>query len=168
MIEIYIDLTEVKELAKKYGRAPEILQRETLRTMHEVVGLTERAVVFSTPVGATGELRGSIEGLVTETREGIEGRVAVTGPAMAYVDPVEFGSRPHWPPVDPIRFWVLRKLGVPVDEVPSVAFLVSRKISRVGTPAQKMFSQGWLEAEPKVMSMFAVMCYRAVEGIEKG
>ena len=168
MMEIYIDLSEVKKLAEKYGRAPEILQRETLRTMHEAVGLTERAVVLYTPVGATGQLRGSIEGLVTETREGIEGRVAATGAAVSYVDPVEFGSRPHWPPVDPIRFWVLRKLGVPIDEVPSVAFLISRKISRLGTPAFHMFEQGWTEAEPKVMSMFNVMCYRLVEGIEKG
>lgn len=168
MIEIYIDLTEVKDLAEKYGRAPEILQRETLRTMHEAVGLTERTVVFYTPVGATAQLRQSIEGLVTETPDGVEGRVAATGPAMTYVDPVEFGSRPHWPPVEPIRFWVLRKLGVPVDEVPGVAFLVSRKISRVGTPAFHMFEQGWLEAEPKVMSMFNVMCYKVVEGIEKG
>ncbi len=168
MIEIYIDLSEVKELAKKYGRAPAILHQETLRTMHEAVGVTERAVVFYTPVGATGQLRQTIEGLVTETRDGIEGRVAATGAAVSYVDPVEFGSRPHWPPYAPIAFWVLRKLGVPVDEVPQVAHKVMAKIARVGTPAFHMFEQGWIEAEPKVMSMFNVLCYKVVEGIEKG
>lgn len=167
MIEVYIDLTEVAKLAKKYGRGPEVVERETGRTMKGATEFAARKVQFHTPVGATQDLKKGVEPIVTKIKGGFEGRVTVTGRGMGYAEFVEFGTRPHWPPVEPIRLWVLRKLGVPAEEVPGVAFLVSRKIARVGTPAQRMFEQGWIEAEPKVMSLFNVMAYRVVEGIEK-
>jgi len=166
-VEIHIDFREVVKLAKKYDRGPKIVEQATYVTMFAGMALTKRRVQQFTPVGATGELRRGISWEVTKSREAIEGRVTVTGPALSYVEPVEFGSRPHWPPVEPIRYWVLRVLGVPAEEVSRVAFLVSRKIARIGTPKFRMFEQGWAEAEPKVMSLFNVMCYKVVEGIER-
>lgn len=166
-MEIYIDLRDIAKLAKKYDRGPEIVEKEAHATMLEGMALTAPKVQYYTPVGATGELRRDVSWEVTKSGEVIEGRVTVTGPALEYAEPVEFGSRPHWPPVEPIQFWVMRKLGIPVEEAPRVAFLVSRKISRIGTPKFRMFEQGWAEAEPKVMSLFNVMCYKVVEGIEK-
>lgn len=142
--------------------------------MHESVQIVERAVVSYTPRGATGQLRQGIIGLVEDIPEGVQGRVTpgevvplAIGPAMAYADCVEFGTRPHWPPPEPIRYWVQRVKRVSAEDVVRVAFLVSRKISRVGTPAFRMFAQGWAETEPKVMSIFNVMTYKIVEGIER-
>lgn len=166
MIEIEIDLSEVLRAAKKWDLARGIVTKETLRTMHEVVALVERIVVSYTPVGATEQLRQGIEGTVTTARDLVEGRVTVVGPAVAYAESVEFGSRPHWPPPEPIRYWVLRVKRPAIEEVPKIAFLVSRKIARIGTPAHRMFQQGWAEAEPKVMSMFQRLSYKIVEGIE--
>lgn len=168
MIEIYIDLSEVEELAKKYGRGPEIIDKEAMRTMKEGTLLTERLVKLGLePHQATGMLYSSIYSSVYHIQDGIEGIITAKLPGKRYVEFVEFGTRPHWPPVEPIRFWVLQKLRPPVEEVPGIAFLVGRKISRVGTPARRAFEQGWLEAEPKVMSMFNVMAYKVVEGIER-
>lgn len=61
---------------------------------------------------------------------------ATVGSNLMYAKPVEHGSKPHWPPLAPIELWVRRKLRVPAARSKSVAFLVARKISRRGTPAQ--------------------------------
>jgi phage gpG-like protein len=65
------------------------------------------------------------------------GEVAATvGSNLVYAKPVEYGSRPHFPPVAPLELWARRKLGVPARRARSVAFAVARKIARRGTPAQ--------------------------------
>lgn len=60
-----------------------------------------------------------------------------------YLRYLEYGTKPHWPPVQPILKWV-RDKGLPTKEktgnktLPTekqLAFLVSRKISREGTKA---------------------------------
>lgn len=61
---------------------------------------------------------------------------ATVGSNLQYAKPIEYGSRPHFPPLAPIELWVRRKLRVPANRVRSVAFLVARKIARHGTPAQ--------------------------------
>lgn len=48
-----------------------------------------------------------------------------------YARPVEEGSEPHWPPIEPLRGWARRVLG---DE--SAAYAVQAKIAAKGTPAQ--------------------------------
>jgi len=53
-----------------------------------------------------------------------------------YASAVEHGTRPHYPPFDPIRRWVWLKrggLGVSDKEVDSTAWAIVRKIGRVGT-----------------------------------
>lgn len=45
-----------------------------------------------------------------------------------YAAAVEFGSRPHFPPVEALKDWAAEKLG---DE--DLAFVIARKISMVGT-----------------------------------
>ena len=56
-----------------------------------------------------------------------------------YAAAVEFGTRPHRPPFQPIRRWVWLKrrgLGVSSKEVDSVAWAIVQKIARVGTKKQ--------------------------------
>lgn len=53
-----------------------------------------------------------------------------------YAKAVEFGTRPHRPPIAPIKRWVWLKrrgLGVTEKEVNSVAWAIVEKIARVGT-----------------------------------
>ena len=58
---------------------------------------------------------------------------------------LEYGTRPHWPPMDPIKKWAKRVLH---DE--SAAYPVAWAISRRGTRAHHMFRNAWREVKPKV------------------
>lgn len=57
--------------------------------------------------------------------------VSIVGAGAKHMKYPETGTRPHWPPPEPIRRWAKRKLG---NE--KLGFLVSRKISQKGTPAK--------------------------------
>lgn len=53
--------------------------------------------------------------------------------AAKYGAVIEFGRRPGtFPPVEPIRLWVRRKLKVQAADVKGVAYLVGRKIKQQG------------------------------------
>lgn len=47
---------------------------------------------------------------------------------------VEFGTRPHWAPIEPLKDWARRVLG---DE--DAAYPVQKKIAKKGTPFQPFF-----------------------------
>ena len=102
-------------------------------------------LVRRTPSGATGFLR---QGVTYERKfagsEGASGRVGFTGPGSAYAEAVEFGARPHWPPIAPIRHWAQRVLG---DA--SAAYPIAAAIAKRGTPAQKMVERTGTEAGPQ-------------------
>jgi len=57
-----------------------------------------------------------------------------------YAQPVEFGSKPHFPPIAPLSDWSRKKLGL------DLGYVIARKISQEGTPA-KPFMFPALEAE---------------------
>lgn len=59
---------------------------------------------------------------------------------LEYWKYIEDGTRPHWPPVDAIRQWIKVKPVIPrpmangkLPTESQLAFLIARKISRVGT-----------------------------------
>jgi hypothetical protein len=59
---------------------------------------------------------------------GLTGEVRV---GSKYGPMVEYGTRPHFPPVEPLEDWA-RRHGMP----PGTGFLIARKIAKYGTPAQ--------------------------------
>lgn len=73
---------------------------------------------------------------------------------LDYALPQERGARPHWPPPEPIQAWVRRKLGVSEKQVRSVAFLIARKISRVGMKGQAMAYRAVEQVTPMVQARF--------------
>ena len=77
-------------------------------------------------VSDRGRLRGSI------TRN-IEPMRAVVGSNLVYAPFVEFGTRPHWPPLKALQPWA-RRHGFPPGN--RGAFLVARKIAQKGTDPQ--------------------------------
>lgn len=74
----------------------------------------------------TGRLRASVK---IETYSG--GLARRVGSDLKYAPSIEFGSRPHFPPLDPIRAWCKRH-GLPE----SAAYPIALGISKRGTPAQ--------------------------------
>lgn len=72
----------------------------------------------------TGELFNSIES--AESPQGLRVSVYSTSKHAPFI---EFGTSPHFPPIDKIRAWCVRK-GIPVG----AAFPIARAISERGTP----------------------------------
>ena len=74
----------------------------------------------------TGRLRASITSDLKPTR-------ALVKAAVFYAAHVEFGTRPHWPPIAALQPWA-RRHGFPAGRLG--AFLVARAIAKRGTRAQ--------------------------------
>lgn len=92
-----------------------------------------------TPSNASGELSKSIKGIVK-----YDGKyLSVSISLQDYWKYIEYGTKPHFPPVDAIRKWIKVKPVLPRPlkngKLPTenqLAYLIGRKISKVGTKAK--------------------------------
>lgn len=132
---------------------PERLDAATRATIYpaidEAVMLLTREVKSRTPVGATEAARGSIQGateIVRGRRLDVRGTVTSALPYVA--GPLEFGSRPHWAPIAPLKLWAKRILG---DE--SAAWAVRAAIAKRGTRPRRMFRDGFAAAEGRIKNI---------------
>lgn len=147
-IGIKTDLTAIKELSKRYPKESQAARHAKIT---EAVNLLERVIKKNAPYGAGPiHLRDTIHEKVSIQGERV---VGIVGTPVEWGEPVEMGTKPHFPPVGPIQFWVERKLGYSGDEAASVAFLIARAISRRGTKGKKMFARGFEENEARVLSI---------------
>ena len=121
-----------------------------------MAGITEmlkREVMTRTPVGASGNLRGSIfTEIKGEGRDALRGVVASRAPYAGYV---EFGRRPGgamppWREGSPLYRWVVRNLESQSGDFESVAFLVARAIVRRGIPGRRMFARALEENQGRI------------------
>lgn len=69
--------------------------------------------------------------LVNSITHDVRTHSAYVGSNLEYAPWVEFGTRPHFPPVDALKGWARRKLG---DE--NAAFAIAKKIAKKGTKAK--------------------------------
>lgn len=84
------------------------------------------------PHGATSNLAHT----AVHPQEAGDGSI-VWGYNAPYARYVEQGTRPHWPPIEPLKKWARRVLG---DE--SAAWAVQHHIAQHGTPAQPYVEPG--------------------------
>ncbi len=68
--------------------------------------------------------------------------VGIVGTAVPYGAFVEYGTKPHFPPVAAVQGWANRH--------GAVAFLVARGISRHGTKAHHMFQKGMEKTNARI------------------
>lgn len=176
-------VVEIKGLEKllndldEFGRLDERVWFPVHDAMSQAVQLVEERVKQRTPIGATGALRGSIGSQVEVSETAIEGRVGTNlglkggvGGMSGYAQAVEFGTKPHWPPLEPLIYWVKRKrlagtysiktqrrLGsraIQVKQDVALARAVQAKIARHGTRAQPFFWPAIQESLPDVVRLF--------------
>jgi len=134
------------------GTAPRVVREELDQAMNASVLHLKGQIVPLVPVGVTALLRGGVAAAITGEGVTLVGRVF---DAVSYALPVELGSRPHFPPIGPIALWVRRKLGISDErEARSVAFLIARKISRVGTKPVKFFARGFDAGKGRCVTFF--------------
>ena len=150
-ITFTIDVSELLRLAAAVPVLADALEEEGDRAMEESGMLLTGMVAARTPVN-TGLLRSSIswpqgfekQGSLLDTLRGIVGASNKQPGYMGgvstsvYVEYVEEGTSPHWPPIFPIRYWAIRKFG---NE--KLADLIRYKIAMKGTKGAHMFQQAW-------------------------
>ena len=128
---------------------------EVQRTLADIGAYGQRVIVQGSPRGVSaggGGLRGSI---FTELRGVPAHRQQIVASTLFYAPIVEVGRRPgKRPPAAPILLWVTRKLGVPTAQAARVAFLVARKIGRVGYAGAHMFERGAAQVQPYAQARF--------------
>jgi len=148
---IEFDTRQTEILARGLQRMPELTQREMSVSLQEVLSLLEREVKERTPVGVGGA--GGLRGSVTHAMSGIaaSGIAGKVYSPLSYAIPVELGTKPHFPPVEPLVDWVQAKLGVPPNEARAVAFLVARKIATKGTEGRHMFEDAFRENTQQIL-----------------
>ena len=57
---------------------------------------------------------------------------------------IEYGTRPHMPPVSPLIVWAARKFGVDDIEAEAIAWAVAKKIAREGITPRGFFAKAML------------------------
>ena len=166
-MNIRLDASEISQLADAWRRAPDIVADEFEAALLLSTGMLHSEIVDNTPVGASGGSGAGLSGSINYDVNRSVGEVTgVVGTANPYAVPVEMGTRPHFPPLAPIREWVEARLGVSADEVDSVAFLIARKISREGTQGQFMFRNAFQRLTPNIEATMRSALGRVVQRLE--
>lgn len=151
MQEIRIDFSALTRLREQLATAPEVVREELLAAVTEADLLLEREVKDAWP-HASGVSRDSIIGVEKVDGLAVEGFV---GSSLNYVEPVDLGAKPHFPPVDALIEWVKLRFAVKSDtEARGIAFVVARKIAASGTEGKKVFGPTLARLEPAIAERF--------------
>ena len=135
-IEWSLGTQMAKQFTAAMRKSPEIAREEYRAATLASLLLLENLTKDNTPTGATSLLRGAwAHELLGAPDDGtVLGRLYNPLP---YAAAIEFGTKPHWAPLDPIVDWVRAKLDVKDDdEALHVAKLIQYKIAHKGTRAQ--------------------------------
>lgn len=144
-----VDVSELRSVQAAFAAAPEITQQELTRFMHEATAHLQGEVQLLTPT-THGTLRASIIGSVTPLANGI-GVEGVVGTSLAYAVPVELGTKPHMPPVEPLVDWAKQKLALNETQARSAAWAIAKTIARRGTLGVGMFHRAWAANRAQVV-----------------
>lgn len=121
----------------------------------------QRHLALATPRGATGGLAQHVYFERSQIGGKPQGFVGYAVPAGLYAPFVEEDTRPHWPPRAAMEYWVQRVLRVP--NVRQVAYLISRKISRVGTKGKHMVADTASQQRSATQNLMANAAVRHVQ-----
>jgi len=157
---------EAAGLSRLMDVAPAIVVEELTAGVTEATMLAEREIRERTPTSGAGTLRDSIGAMPVEiSGEAVRGEVATS---LAYAAPVETGSRPHFPPVEPLVDWVERRLGLSGPAARGAAWAIARKIAARGTEGAFMFRDGLAAVEQQVIAIVSGAVARAAARISAG
>ncbi len=160
-LQIVIDASDVARFERAYQRAPEIVDRAVARRMAGLMQDLASDVQSKTPT-AFGTLRASI-GTDVQVRPGL-GVTGVVGTSLAHAVPVELGTRPHMPPVQPIKLWAEKKLGLSGKEALRAAWAIAMTIKRRGTLGVGMFHRSFAARSREASD---VLNQAVIEGLQQ-
>ena len=150
-------------MARAWAQAPEVVIEEMTAATLESELLLEREVKEETPIGVGGGagLKGSIS--AREPQVLADTVIGEIGTPLLYAIPVEFGSKPHRPPVQPLADWAQAKLGVAPEKAESVGYAIANKIAKVGTKGAFMFTKAFEANRAQIELIYAAARARIVD-----
>jgi len=166
---IHIELDGVPGATKALKRAPDALMKELTVAGVEAEMLLTREVKENTPVGimgGSGGLKGSTYGRTyTLGTSKVETKI---GTPKQYAVPVEVGTKPHMPPVQPLIDWAIVKLGKSAKEARGIGFAIALKIKAKGTEGQFMYHRAFKDNKDQVAGFYRAAVGRAAAILGKG
>lgn len=166
LFSMTVDASQVVNLAEAWQTAPDMVAEELTRAIWEGELLLQREVQEGTPVGVTSLLKQSIA--AQDPQRVDYGVLGVVGTAISYAAPVEFGSRPHFPPIKPLADWAHYKLGISIEEAEHVAYAIARKIAAQGTKGAFMFTNAAKAMQPQITRIMIAGLQRIAERLAEG
>jgi hypothetical protein len=151
-MKVELALKGFDELVDLWSQAPELVQRELTSAAWASSLRVEREVRERTPKGANGFLGMSIAALEPVVIPG--GVMGIVGTSLGYAEPVELGTKPHMPPVQPLVEWAEVVLGLDGKDAEQAAWAIARKISKKGTEGAFMFRDGFAVSEDYIKRKF--------------
>ncbi len=154
---IEIDAHEFAELADYWRRSPDITRTVLMRAMTAADLSLQAKLMTDLPQGAAGSGGGAglAASIKTEERalaDNVLGLVYTDKPYAVYV---ELGTKPHYPPIQPLIDWVEQKLGLhEEDGGRGVAYAIQHTIGKRGTKPQPVWSATWQAQRPKIEDLF--------------
>jgi hypothetical protein len=156
-----VDLGELASLQEVFRAAPEIASEELVAAIWNASLLLERETKERTPTGATSTLRSSIAAY-RPTAIGMT-VVGEMGTPVAHAVPVELGTKPHRPPIEPLIDWAEARLGLRGKEAKSAAWAIANKIAAHGTDGAFMFKTAFEANEAQVQAIVTQALGRILE-----
>jgi hypothetical protein len=175
-MQFTIQVPDAARITAAFAAAPAMVLDELEITMGSVMLYLQRETVDGTPKQA-GTLRAAFitHVDVIASLDAVFGRL--TNP-LPYALPVELGTRPHRPPLEPLMNWVEAKFGVgeydlmpPKDGKPAItgrqfAWLIQRNIGRYGSPGMGMAHYALRDGRETIQAEFAECAARIVARLE--
>lgn len=140
------------ELVDLWSQAPDLVQREMTSAAWSSSLRIECEVRERTPKGANGFLAMSIAALEPVVIPG--GVMGMVGTSLSYAEPVELGTKPHMPPIQPLIEWVEVVLGLEGEAAEQAAQSIAWKIAKKGTEGKFMFRDGFAASEDYIKRKF--------------
>jgi len=154
---VSIEMNGFSELSALWQKAPDITSEEMTISTDVASQLLEGEIKDLTPVGASGGGGGGLRDSINAQRpvvlaNQVLGAVASSSP---YAIPVELGTKPHTPPLQPLMDWVRARLTTVAEaDVESVAKRIQWAIKARGTLAVGMFHRGFAYSEPQLLAQY--------------
>jgi hypothetical protein len=155
-----ITLSGIPELKDKLRQVDNDLSGgPAVEAMHKATMLVTGSAKVYAPVDR-GVLRASIMPDVVTMNKTVEG---VVGSNVIYAAAQELGTKPFWPPLQPLVEWVKRKGMASGAAIYAVAKGVQRAIARRGIKAKLFLKRGLDENRERILQIFDDMVTKVVE-----
>lgn len=154
-MDVTFEFPDAFEFAEMMATSPEVVDAEMVAATDRVAVYGHSVTVEGTPVGVTGDLRRRNQLVKTQiTSYGVVGGWENT---LEYAPYVEYGTRPHYPPLSAIWAWAKKK---GVDP-----FALQQSIGMWGTEAHPFMAPGKFAAESRLRPEFEGAIKRIVKAL---